>query len=139
MTKLTELCLCFPIHLVLSNKQDILFNVFIFKIHSSSHHYLYEALYFNTIHFIISSLIVINAFMLLILIVFIMIYSTAHFCFYKYSHCIKILFILWIKKFTLILLTDAFLMKVLFKKKKNSVWSFSMLLFMIFLIPRMWQ
>lgn len=118
MTKLTELCLCFPIHLVLSNKQDILFNVFIFKIHSSSHHHLYEALYFNTIHFIISSLIVINAFMLLILIVFIIIYSTAHFCFYKYSHCIKILFILWIKKFTLILLTDAFLMKVLFKKKK---------------------
>lgn len=118
MTKLTELCLCFPIHLVLSNKQDILFNVFIFKIHSSSHHHLYEALYFNTIHYIISSLIVINAFMLLILIVFIIIYSTAHFCFYKYSHCIKILFILWIKKFTLILLTDAFLMKVLFKKKK---------------------
>lgn len=118
MTKLTELCLCFPIHLVLSNKQDILFNVFIFKIHSSSHHHLYEALYFNTIHFIISSLIVINAFMLLILIVFIIIHSTAHFCFYKYSHCIKILFILWIKKFTLILLTDAFLMKVLFKKKK---------------------
>lgn len=115
MTKLTELCLCFPIHLVLSNKQDdILFNVFIFKIHSSSHHYLYEALYLNTIHFIISSLIVINAFMLLILIVFIIIYSTAHFCFYKYSHCIKILFILWIQKFTLILMTDAFLMKVLF-------------------------
>lgn len=94
MTKLTELCLCFPIHLVLSNKQDILFNVFIFKIHSSSHHHLYEALYFNTIHFIISSLIVINAFMLLILIVFIIIYSTAHLSFYKYSHCIKILFIL---------------------------------------------
>lgn len=72
---------------------------------------------FNTIHFIISSLIVINAFMLLILIVFIIIYSTAHFCFYKYSHCIKILFILWIQKFTLILMTDALLMKVLFLKK----------------------